>query len=330
MNINHIIDLPDRETRPLTALSLCTGIGGDVAAFELAGVPHQVVAMAERDPVAAAVLSHKFPSVENLGDITKFTNWSKFNGKIDILIGGIPCQPFSVAGKQKGSDDRRDLTAEVVGIIGAVRPRYVVIENVTQYRTLHDGKAFRELRDGLLGAGYAFDHRVIDAAEVVAQRRRRLFILGYRGDAGTSPSEIFADAEGRRRGAEAFGKTRLQAVGAPARSPAVYHPPILGTLMASASGLVRAGLKGHELDFLVVQHFENIGLVVRRPTPLEALRAQGFADHWLDGVVYRGRSLSDLEKYKLIGNSWPVPVAASILGSLYEAECRKQVIRVAE
>lgn len=320
MQINNLSDPPDGGSRLLSVLSLCTGIGGDVAAFELAGIPHRVVAMAERDPVAAAVLSHKFPSVENLGDITQFKDWSKFHGKIDILAAGIPCQPFSVAGQQKGSEDRRDLTTEVVGIIDQVRPCYVFIENVTQYRTLHDGRAFGELCDGLDRAGYTFDHRIIDAAEVLPQRRKRLFVLGHRGDAGASPSEIFANAEVRRRGSEPGDETRLQAAGAASGGAAVHHPPILGTLMASAAGLNRTGMKGHELDFLIVQQFPDGNLVVRRPTPVEALRAQGFADDWLDGIAYRGKPLTDRRKYELIGNSWPVPVAASILCGIHEAE----------
>lgn len=83
--------------------------------------------------------------------------------------------------------------------------------------------------------------------------------------------------------------------------------------MASGAGMNRAGLSGHELDFLVVQDFPGHGLVVRRPTPLEALRAQGFPDDWLDGLTFRGRPLRDIEKYRLVGNSWPVPVTASII-----------------
>ena len=89
--------------------------------------------------------------------------------------------------------------------------------------------------------------------------------------------------------------------------------------MASASGMNRAGLKGHELDFLIEQEFPDVGLVVRRPTPLEALRAQGFPDDWLDGVEVDGRVLTDLEKYELIGNSWPVPVMAGILSGIAKA-----------
>ncbi len=77
------------------------------------------------------------------------------------------------------------------------------------------------------------------------------------------------------------------------------------------------GLTRHELDFLVVQKFPGAGLVVRRPTPLEGLRAQGFPDTWFDGIEYRGRPLTDNEKYCLIGNSWPVPVTASILSAIH-------------
>ncbi|MFC6448354.1 DNA cytosine methyltransferase [Shinella zoogloeoides] len=312
-----IADPPLVDGRPLTVLSLCSGIGGDVAAFTMAGVPHKVLAFAERDPVAAAFLSQKFPLVENVGDIIKFNNWSKFNGKIDILTAGIPCQPFSIAGKQQGTDDQRELTSEIVRIIHEVRPRYVFIENVTRYKTVQNGRAFRELGDGLVAAGYTYGHRIIDAAEVVAQRRRRLFILGHCRDAFYGADEVFADAESLRRRSQTGKQTGIQAAGSPARSSAVHHPPILGTLMASASGLVKAGMRGHELDFLVVQEFEGMGLVVRRPTPKEALRGQGFPDDWLDDITYRGRALNDLLKYKLIGNSWPVPIAASILRSLY-------------
>ena len=95
--------------------------------------------------------------------------------------------------------------------------------------------------------------------------------------------------------------------------------------MASGSGLIRAGMTGHELDFLVVQRFPDGNLMVRRPTLVEALRAQGFPDDWLDGVKFAGKPLSDVRKCKLVGNSWPVPVAASILRGIYEAECGQLV-----
>lgn len=317
MHISHIVGTHDDAVLPrLRVLSLCSGIGGDVAAFECAGIPHDVAAVAEIDPVASAVLSQKFPSVPNLGDLT-LADWSNHHGNIDILIAGIPCQPYSVAGRQRGVEDRRDVTSDIVRIVGEVRPRYVLFENVAQYETLDGGKAFGELRSGLVRSGYAVDHRVIDAAKVLPQRRKRLFILGCRGDAGGSPSQILADAAGGGWSAGACGTIRLPSADAASGGASVLHPPRLGTLMASGSGMNRPGMRGHELDFLVVQEFPQLGLVVRRPTPLEALRAQGFPDDWFDGVSVAGKALTDLQRYKLIGNSWPVPVTAAILAGIF-------------
>ncbi len=320
MQTNHITRTrDDAGVPPLKVLSLCSGIGGDVAALEYAGIPHDVAAVAEIDPIASAVLAQKFPTVPNLGDLT-LADWSKHHEAIDILIAGIPCQPYSVAGRQRGVEDRRDVTADIVRIVRDVRPRYVLFENVAQYETLHGGKALDELRTGLVGFGYTVDHLVIDAAQVLPQRRKRLFILGCRGDAGGSPSQILADAASGGRRAEACGTARLPSADAASGGASVLHPPRLGTLMASGSGMNRPGMRGHELDFLVVQAFEGLGLVVRRPTPLEALRAQGFPDDWFDGISLAGKALTDLQKYKLIGNSWPVPVTAAILAGIFRHE----------
>lgn len=317
MQINPITKAHDNADQPrLRVLSLCSGIGGDVAALDHAGIPHEVVAVAEIDPIASAVLSQKFPTVPNLGDLT-LADWSNHHETIDILIAGIPCQPYSIAGGQRGIEDRRDVTSDIVRIVGDVRPRYVLFENVPQYETLHGGKAFNELRAGLAGSGYTVDHLVIDAAQVLPQRRKRLFILGRRGDAVGSPSEILADAARGGRGAATCGTARLPSADAASGSAVVLHPPRLGTLMASGAGMNRPGMRGHELDFLVVQEFAGLGLIVRRPTPLEALRAQGFPDDWFDGIAVKGKALTNLQKYKLVGNSWPVPVTAAILAGIY-------------
>jgi len=306
-----------RET--LKVLSLCTGVGGDAAALQLAGIPHEIAAMAEIDPVASAVLASKFPNVPNHGDLT-LVDWSNYHDEIDLLFAGFPCQPFSSAGLQKGTEDDRELTAEIVRTVKEVRPRCLLLENVPQYATLHGGKALAKLRRGLARIGYAVDCRVIDASEVLPQRRKRLFILGCRRDTGGSPAQILSDAAGGSRRFETGGAPRVQAANATSGGSAVLHPPRLGTLMASGAGMNRAGMRGHEIDFLVVQDFPGHGLIVRRPTPLEALRAQGFPDDWLDGISIAGKPLTDLQKYKLIGNSWPVPVTAAIVRGVFDAK----------
>lgn len=305
---------------PFRVLSLCTGIAGDVAAFQHADIAHELIAVAEFDPVASAVLAQKFPLTPNLGDLTQVSHWRTYHGRTDILIAGIPCQPFSKTGRRRGHSDRRDLTPEVLDIICEVEPRWVVIENVPQFATTQGGAEFRKFRRKLAQAGYTLGHRVIDAAEILPQRRKRLFVLAHRGGAGSEPSQILADATCGSRRFKPGAEAPLSSAGTVARGTSVLHPPRLGTLMASASGLNRAGLRGHELDFLIVQEFPGMGLVVRRPTPLEALRSQGFPDDWLDGMKTEGRALKDLEKYRLIGNSWPVPVTAGILSGIARFE----------
>ncbi|MCY0149606.1 DNA (cytosine-5-)-methyltransferase [Hoeflea sp. G2-23] len=300
----------------MRVISLCTGIGGDVAAFRQAGISHEMVAMAEFDPLAAAVLAQKFPDIRNLGDITAIDNWKDYYGQVDLLIAGIPCQPYSAAGRQRGTNDTRDLSQEVLRIVKTVAPKVILIENVPQFATVDEGRPFRAFTNGLRDSTYTTGHRVIDASDFVAQRRRRLFLCGHRGDAGTSPDALLALAAGSTGSAQAGGEAPVSPSSVFAGGTAVLHPARLGTLMASGSGMNRAGMKGHEMDFLVVQEFPERGLVVRRPTPLEALRAQGFPDNWLDGLSFRGRPLRDIEKYRLVGNSWPVPVTAAILSQM--------------
>lgn len=322
MNLNEISRNTSVSRLPiLRVLSLCTGIGGDAAALQLAGIDHEIVAAAEVCPVASQVLSQKFPSVPNEGDLTK-ADWSEYDD-IEILVAGIPCQPFSQAGKQRGAEDRRELTQDVVRIVEEVKPDYALFENVPQYETLQGGKAFRRLCRGLERSGYEVAHLVIDASGLLPQRRKRLFILAVRRGACGSPAEILAHAESRGRCLAESREARIQVADAASGSTAVLHPQRFGTLMASASGMNRAGMRGHELDFLVVQDFPGKGLVVRRPTPTEALRAQGFPDDWFDGVKIKGRPLRDLDRYKLVGNSWPVPIAAGILSGVQEARLRR-------
>ncbi|MDF1607540.1 DNA (cytosine-5-)-methyltransferase [Hoeflea sp. YIM 152468] len=310
------IELTTKMRSPMKVLSLCTGIAGDAAAFLHAGISHEMIAVAEFDPLASAVLACRFPGVLNLGDINAINHWKVYHGKVDLIITGIPCQPYSSAGRQLGSEDARDLSTRVCEIIATVAPRFILIENVPQFRTVQGGKPFAEFTGAIERAGYSLGYQVIDAQDFVPQRRKRLFLCAYRGTPSTSPSELLAFAAGGAGRAKPGGAICDRARSDPPGSSSVLYPPRLGTIMASGSGLNRAGMKGHEMDFYVVQEFPEWGLTVRRPTPLEVLRAQGFPDWWLDDVTYRGRPLTNNQRYQLVGNSWPVPVAAAILSEI--------------
>jgi len=311
---------------PLRTLSFCTGMAGDKAAFQQAGIACEMVAVAEISPLASAVLAQKFPTVPNLGDITNpDIDWSAYHGKIDILTAGLPCQPHSIAGKRKGTGDVRDLTDPFCDIVDEVQPEWILVENVEGYRSSEGGKAWRTLHRRLHAGGYVTGHRVIDAADFVPQRRKRLWILAHRGSAGASPDEVLAHAAAGAESAGVILPERQEAVADPAGGAAVLYPPRLGTLVASGSGLCKPGMTGADLHFLVVQVDPQAGLIVRRPTPLEAIRAQGFPDDWLDGITFKGKTLSYPRICELVGNAWPVPVAAAILTEVQKA--RMQAMR---
>ncbi|WP_332119572.1 DNA cytosine methyltransferase [Azorhizobium caulinodans] len=298
-------------------LSLCTGMAGDAAAFAAAGIPHRFVAYAEVDPGACAVLAHHFPGVPNLGDLKAINNWSAFRGEVDVITAGIPCQPHSSAGRRSGLRDPRDLTQVFLEAVEGVAPSWVLVENVVGFKSSEGGRAYRLVTEGLGELGYQIGDRIIDARGWLPQRRKRFWLLGHRGVGGRAPSEIL-DLAAMGGGCPAAGRAlRLPPSAGASGGAAVHYPPRLGTLTASGSGLIKPGMKGAELDFLIVQEFPEIGLIVRRPTPIEALRAQGFSDHWLDNVMFGERSLTDVERYKLAGNAWPVPVAASIFREMF-------------
>jgi len=170
-------------------LSVCSGIeAASVAWHELGWTP---VAFSEIEKFPCALLKHRFPDVPNLGDMTKFNEW-KLNDSIDLLVGGTPCQAFSVAGLRKGLDDPRgNLTLTFLAMARKFRPRWIVWENVPG--VLSDRtNAFGQFLAGLAELGYGCAYRVLDAQYFgVAQRRRRVFVVGYLGDWGRAAAVLF-------------------------------------------------------------------------------------------------------------------------------------------
>jgi DNA (cytosine-5)-methyltransferase 1 len=161
-------------------LSVCSGIEAATEAWhELGWLPE---AFSEIEPFPCAVLKHHYPEVPNLGDMTKFKEWNI--GPIDLLVGGTPCQSFSVAGLREGlADPRGNLMLTCLAIARRHRPRWLVWENVPGVLSSNGGEDFACLLRGLAELGYGFAYRVLDAQHFgVAQRRRRVFVVGYLGD----------------------------------------------------------------------------------------------------------------------------------------------------
>lgn len=163
-------------------LSLFSGIEAASIAWEPLG--WEPVAFCEIDEFPSAVLAHRWPHVPNLGDITE-VDWSEFNeryGTVDVVVGGSPCQSFSVAGKREGLRGESGLMFEYIRAVREVRPRWFVWENVPGALSSEKGAAFGQLLTEMDGLGYGLAWRVLDAQFFgVAQRRRRVFLVGSLG-----------------------------------------------------------------------------------------------------------------------------------------------------
>ena len=170
--------------------SVCSGIEAASVAWHPLG--WEAAWLSEIEPFPCAVLKHHYPNVPNLGDMTKFKEW-KIESNVDVLVGGTPCQSFSVAGLRKGLDDPRgNLMLTYLAIAKQYRPRWLVWENVPGLLSSSDGRDFGSFLGGLAICGYGFAYRVLDAQYFgVAQRRKRVFVVGYLGDWRPAAAVLF-------------------------------------------------------------------------------------------------------------------------------------------
>jgi DNA (cytosine-5)-methyltransferase 1 len=171
-------------------LSLCSGIEAATVAWHPLG--WEAVAYSEIERFPSEVLAHHYPNTPNLGDMTKFKEWTNVSN-VDLLVGGTPCQSFSVAGLRKGLDDPRgNLMLTNLAIAKQYRPNWLVWENVPGVLSSNGGRDFGSFLGGLAECGYGFAYRVLDAQFFgVAQRRRRVFVVGYLGDWRAAAAVLF-------------------------------------------------------------------------------------------------------------------------------------------
>jgi len=165
----------------LRALSVFSGVGGLDLGAEAAGI--QVAAFVERNPLCRGILAMRWPGVPIYGDICAVTGEQLDRdriGRIDMVIGGFPCQPHSMAGKRRGGDDERDLWGETARILREVRPRWAVLENVPGLLSTESGRFFGRVLGDMAALGMDVSWGVWGAADVGASHRRhRVFIVGH-------------------------------------------------------------------------------------------------------------------------------------------------------
>ena len=190
-------------------LSVCSGVGTDHVAW--AGLGFECVGFAEIEPFPSAILTHRFPSIPNFGDFTGI-ELEMLDGKPDVLVGGTPCQSFSVAGQRAGLDDPRgNLTLEFARLARRLGVTWIVWENVPGVLSSGD---FGAIISTFQDCGYSVCWRVLDAQHFgVPQRRRRVFIVGHLGNQWELPAQVLLEQgsvpgdspKGREKGQEVAG-----------------------------------------------------------------------------------------------------------------------------
>ena len=170
-------------------LSVCSGIEAATVAWHPLG--WKAVAFGEIERFPCQVLEHHYPETPNWGDMTKFKEWP--DADVNVFVGGTPCQSFSVAGLRKGLDDPRgNLMLTYLAIAARYRPQWLVWENVPGVLSSNGGLDFASLLRGMGELGYGFAYRILDAQYFgVAQRRRRVFVVGYLGNWRPAAAVLF-------------------------------------------------------------------------------------------------------------------------------------------
>jgi len=170
-------------------LSVCSGIEAATVAWHPLG--YEPVGFSEIESFPCSVLTHHYPKVKNYGDMNEWREWN--HGPIDVLVGGTPCQSFSVAGLRQGlNDPRGSLMLTYLAIVEHHRPRWIIWENVPGVLSSGGGRDFGTFLGALGQLGYGWSYRVLDAQWFgVPQRRRRVFVVGCIGDFRRAAEVLF-------------------------------------------------------------------------------------------------------------------------------------------
>jgi DNA (cytosine-5)-methyltransferase 1 len=283
--------------------SVCSGIEAATVAWHSLGWKPAWFSEIEKFP--SEVLKYHYPLIPNLGDMTKIYETKPFKeNKIDLLVGGTPCQSFSMSGLRKGlKDPRGNLALKFCQLAKALQPRWILWENVTGVLSAQKGKAFGSLLGALAKCGYGFSYRVLDAQNFgVPQRRRRVFVVGYLGDWRPSAAVLF-EQESLCWSSKKSKESQQESTTSIENSIREIKLPIFAdvknyTISEQAPTLTAScGISNATGPKIL----DDKG--VRRLTLLECERLQGFPDNYTNIP-----GAKDGYRYKALGNSMAIPV----------------------
>ena len=306
----------------LTSLEICAGAGGQALGLERAGFQH--VCLVDLEPTACATLKSNRPAWAVANKDIRQVDGHRYRG-IDLLAGGVPCPPFSLAGKQLGPDDERDLFPEAVRLIRETKPAAVMIENVRGFASDKFISYRRDLLEQLERLGYRPDWRLLEAAGFgVPQLRPRFFLVALRPKAfhrfrwpesseqRITVSACIADLMGERSWPGlARWKTQANRIAPTIVGGSHKHGgPDLGPTRARNEWRA-LGIDGRGIaDEPVGPDFPHDGLP--RLTMRMVARLQAFPDDW---SFTGGKTAA----YRQVGNALPPPVAHAVGGAIFSA-----------
>jgi len=257
-----------------TGVSLFAGIGGFDLAMERAGI--NVVATVEWDKHAQSVLARRFPNTKLYGDITGVTGEQLISAGFDpangIITGGFPCQDLSVAGRRAGlSGSRSGLFWEICRLLDETKAQSFILENVPGLLSSNEGRDMGTVIRALEERGYSIAWRVLDAQHFgVAQRRRRVFIIGNLGDDWRTPAEILAIGESSARYSQQSNTKR--------KDPTYKTSDGAGSNSLIGSETV-GSLQASDYKFPQQQQVHENKIVIQ-----EVARIQSFGDYEMDEI----------------------------------------------
>jgi DNA (cytosine-5)-methyltransferase 1 len=287
------------------------------------------VGFSEIDTYAIQIYKNHFKGHKNYGDATKIN--TRELSDFDCLVGGFPCQAFSIAGKRRGFDEARGtLFFEIARILADKRPRCVVLENVKGLLSHDGGKTFQTILKVLSDIGYRIQWQVLNSKNFgVPQNRERVFIIGYLRGPGAGGRKIFPitgastktirktmNEGGNHSGGGVFDENGIcpsitagGTGGATNNCPKITVPVLTPDRVNKSQNGRRFKENGEPSFTLTAQDRHGIfdGCRIRRLTPTECERLQGFPDGWTEGI-------SDTQRYKCLGNA----VTTNVITAIFE------------
>jgi len=303
--------------------STFTGIGGFEIGINKVDKNAVIIGYSEIDKYASSVYEHHFKGVKNYGDITKIN--ADELPDFDCLVGGFPCQAFSIAGKRQGFNDTRGtLFFDLARILQAKQPRLFVFENVKGLLSHDGGNTFKTIVETIDELGYDCQWQVLNSKNYgVPQNRERIIIIGHLR--GTPRPEVFplgitnsihTESNADKEEIHHIASTQT------ARQYASWNGNFVGSInqlnQPNHSNDRVYGTDGISPTLNTMQGgnrqpFIKDDIKIRRLTPIECERLQGFSDNWTkygkDGEV-----ISDTQRYKMCGNA----VTTNVIQAVFE------------